>query len=49
MFVMVDEGVVSQATGKVNGRLVPHGSECGEGAEQAFGVGEVGEDGVGGE
>jgi hypothetical protein len=42
------EGVVSQATGKVNGRLGRPGSECGEGAEQKVCVGEVVEDGVGG-
>ena len=47
MSVVFDEGVVSHATGKVKGRLVPPGSEGGEGAEQEFRVGEVGEDGVG--
>src|SRR5215204_553834 len=47
MFMVVNEGVVSQATEKVNGRLIPPGSECGEGAEQEFRVGQVGEDGVG--
>src|SRR5215211_3936527 len=47
MLMVVNEGVVSQATGKVNGRLIPRGSECGEGAEQELRVGQVGEDGVG--
>ena len=46
MSVGVDEGVVSQATGKVNGRLVPPGSERGESAEEEVGVVEVGEDGI---
>jgi hypothetical protein len=34
MFAVVNEGVVSQETEKVNERLIPPGSEDGEGAEE---------------